>query len=327
MSGTSAEARRGGKTCARAAGAGGTIQSLARAAALLEAVARRPEGAPLGELAAAAGLHTSTAFHLLRTLVGLGYLDQDPESRLYRIGSRLFALAAAALDEARLVAAAGPILERLARATGATVHLAVRSHTEIVVVARAQPPGLLQLAERPGGTRPAHATAIGKILLAALPEDEREELARHLELRRFTPGTIVEPARLLAELAEVAASGVAFDRGELDPEIRCAAVGVFDFAGRCVAALGLSGPVFRLDEETLRALVPALRAGAEELSRLLGHSAASRPPARSGPHAPSSPSSGAKPGRAGSARSSATTARSSPATAAAAAVRRSGGKR
>lgn len=306
----------------------GSIRSLERAAALLEAAARRPEGIALGELAATTGLHTSTAFHLARTLVGLGYLDQDPRSRLYRIGSRLFVLAAAALDEARLVAAGGPILERLARETGASAHLAVRSRAEIVVIARARAPGLLQLDERPGGTRPAHATAIGKLLLAALPEEERARLVARLRLERLTTATITERDRLLEELAAVALRGVAFDRGELDPEIRCAAVGVHDFAGRCIAALGLSGPAFRLDEPALEALVEPLRAAARELSAALGHSAASRGQGRGASEGAPSPSGiGSKPGRAGSARSSATTARSSPATAAAAAERRSGGNR
>jgi len=306
----------------------GAIRSLERAAALLEAAARRPEGIALGELAAATGLHTSTAFHLARTLLGLGYLDQDPRSRLYRIGSRIFVLAAAALDEARLVAAGGPILERLARETGASAHLAVRSRAEIVVIARARAPGLLQLEERPGGTRPAHATAIGKLLLAALPEEERVRLVARLPLAPLTPATITDRDRLLEELAGVAARGVAFDRGELDPEIRCAAVAVHDFAGRCVAALGLSGPAFRLDEAALEALVEPLRAAARELSTALGHSAARRGESggrAEGAHSPSG--IGSKPGRAGSARSSATTARSSPATAAAAADRRPGGNR
>lgn len=304
----------------------GGIQSLERAAALLEAAARRPEGLGLGELAAAAGLHTSTAFHLARTLVRLGYLDQEPESRLYRIGSRLFVLAAAALDEARLVAIGGPILERLARETGATAHLAVRSRAEIVVVAKAAAPGLLQLAERPGGTRPAHATAIGKVLLAALPSKEREALVRSLPLEAFTTATITEPAQLLAELEVVAREGVAFDRGELDPEIRCVAVAVHDFAGRAAAALGLSGPAFRLADEALARLVVPLEAAVRELSAALGHSAARRAGERdSGPGPNRSASgTGSKPRRAGSARSAATTARSSAATAVAAAERRSG---
>ncbi len=307
---------------------GGGIQSLERAAALLEAAARRPEGLALGELAAVAGLHTSTAFHLARTLVRLGYLGQDPESRLYRIGSRLFVLAAAALDEARLVAIGGPILERLARETGATAHLAVRSRAEIVVVAKAAAPGLLQLAERPGGTRPAHATAIGKVLLAALPSKEREALVRSLPLEAHTPATIAEPSRLLAELEVVAREDVAFDRGELDPEIRCVAVAVHDFAGRAVAALGLSGPAFRLASPALEGLVAPLRAAAGELSAALGHSAARRVDevgSEPGPNRSAS-GTGSKPRRAGSERSAATTPRSSAATAVAAAERRSGGR-
>jgi DNA-binding IclR family transcriptional regulator len=217
-----------------ATGESGKIQSLMRAAGILDAVARQPEGISLAQLATAVGLNTSTAFHLVQTLVNLGFLTQLADRR-YRIGSRLFTLAAGALDENMMLATATPILERLSAETGHAAHLAVRSKHEIVVIARTAATGLLQLAGHPGATRPAHATAIGKMLLSAMPPE-----------------------------------GLAHDRCELDPDVRCIAMPVHDFAGRCVAAMGISGPAWRLTPDALEEKAAQLKAAAKELSARLG---------------------------------------------------------
>lgn len=253
------------------AGERGGIQSLERAAALLDAVARRPEGIGLAELSGAVGLHSSTAFHLVKTLVALGFVRQEAESKRYRIGSRLFGLAAGALDETALLSLGTPVLERLSAATGEAAHLAIRAQAEIVVVARTAATGLLQLADRPG-TRPAHATAIGKILLAAMAPDDFERLLGTLPLPRFTPDTIVAPDALRREIERVRREGVARDDRELDPDVRCIALPVTDFAGRCAAAIGISGPAWRLSPEALEEKTAHLRAAAEALSAELGSS-------------------------------------------------------
>lgn len=246
----------------------GGIQSLERAAALLDAVARRPEGIGLAELSGAVGLHSSTAFHLAKTLVALGLVRQEADRR-YRIGSRLFGLAAGALDETALLSFGTPVLERLSASTGEAAHLAIRARDEIVVVARTAATGMLQLADRPG-TRPAHATAIGKILLAAMPPDDFERLLATLPLPRLTARTIVAPDALRREIGEARRLGVARDDRELDPDVRCVAVPVHDFAGRCAAAIGISGPVWRMSEDAMREKTEDVRRAAAELTERLG---------------------------------------------------------
>jgi DNA-binding IclR family transcriptional regulator len=250
----------------------GGIQSLERAAAILDAVARRPDGAGLAEISAEVGLHTSTAFHLIKTLVFLGFLTQVAGSKRYHIGSRLFSLAAGALEEKALLSLATPILERLSSETGEAAHLAVRSKQEITVIARTAASGLLQLAGRTGATRPAHATAIGKMLLAAMDPQERERLLETLPLQSFTDKTITSAKKLRHELDEVRRQGIAYDDCELDQDVRCVAVPVRDFAGRCVGALGISGPVWRMSLQALQEKSRQLRAAAAELSAQLGFS-------------------------------------------------------
>jgi IclR family acetate operon transcriptional repressor len=253
-----------------ASGESGRIQSLNRAAAILDAVARRPEGISLAQISAEVGLHNSTAFHLIQTLVNLDFLTQGPDNRQYRMGSRIFALAAGALNDNTLLALATPLLERLSAETGDAAHLAVRSRHEIIVIARTAASGLLQLAGPTGATRPAHATAIGKLLLSAMPDADLDRVLGALPLPRLTPNTITDLPALRRELDEVRRTGIAHDNCELDAEVRCIAVAVHDFAGRCVAAMGISGPVWRMSAEALEPKSRQLSAAAAALSAQIG---------------------------------------------------------
>jgi IclR family acetate operon transcriptional repressor len=246
------------------------IQSLQRAAAILEAVAGRPEGVGITELSAQVGLHPSTAFHLAKTLVSVGFLTQLADNRRYRIGSRLAVLAAGALDENLLLSLATPILDRLSAETSYAAHLAVRFNQHIIVVARTAATGLLQLSVRVGATRPAHATAIGKMLLAHVPHDELERLVSKLSLQRFTERTITDRQTLLREIEKVRRQAVAYDDCEFDADVRCVAVAVQDFTGRCVGAMGLSGPAWRLTPKKMGSVLQTLRAAAADLSAQFG---------------------------------------------------------
>lgn len=255
-------------------GRSGGIQSLDRAAALLQAVADRPGGIGLADLSALVGLHTSTAFHLAKTLVRLGFLIQDGENKRYRVGSRLFAMAAGALNDNTLLVLGMPVLERLSNSTGEASHLAVRSRQDIVLVARMAATGMLQMSERTGLTRPPHATAIGKVLLAFMTEAERVRLVADLPLPQITPHTITDPDLLLRELGTVAQHGIAHDRCEFDAEVRCLAMPVRDFTGRCIAAIGISGPIWRMTPSAVETKIHFLESAARELSQLLGYKAA-----------------------------------------------------
>src|SRR5499426_735092 len=249
----------------------GGIQSLERAFAILEEVARNREGINLAELSKAVGLHNSTAFHLLKTMVQLGYLSQLRDSKRYRIGNRLFTLAAGALDENTLLAAVTPVLETLTRETGETGHFAIRSGNDIVVIARTAGSGMLQMIDRTGAQRPAHATALGKVLLSALNGGQIRQLLGREPLRRLTAKTIVERDALLREIEEVRRKGIAYDDGEFDAEIRCVAVPVHDFAGRLAGALGISGAVWRLPLQSLQEKAQQVREASRLISAQLGY--------------------------------------------------------
>jgi IclR family transcriptional regulator, KDG regulon repressor len=255
----------------------GGVQSIGRAFAILEEVARNRAGIGLAELSKRVGLHNSTTFHLVKTMVSLGYLRQLKDSKRYRIGRPLFALAASALDEMEMVSMATPVLDDLARDTGESSHFAARMSDAVVVMARTPGPGAFQLTDRVGVVRPAYCTALGKVILAALRPDQLDRYIERIELKPLTARTITDPERLRREIDEVRRAGIAFDDGEFDNEVRCAAMPVRDFSGQVVGAIGISGPVWRLSIQALQHHTRSLGDAARRLSEAFGAEIVSKP--------------------------------------------------
>lgn len=249
------------------------IQSLGRAFSILETIAHHREGIGLADLSKLVGLHNSTAFHLVKTLVSLGYVRQDGDNKRYRVGRPLFALAASCLDEIEMVNVATPVMEELARETGESAHFAVRMGDAVVVIARTSGPGAFQLADRVGVVRPAHCTALGKVILASLRPDQLQRFLARAELTPSTEKSITEVPILMREIEEVRRGGIAFDDGEFNAEVRCAAVAVKDFTGAVIGALGISGPVWRLTIQALQSRAKILQAAADRLSGDFGSAA------------------------------------------------------
>ena len=277
-----AERDRGRLAEARASGP--YIQSLQRGFRILEVVTRSDKGVAVAEIARETGLHVSTAFHLLRTLVALGYVSQDDGTRRYRLGPKVFQLGAAAGSENHLAEIAAPLLAEMARRTGETSHLAVRHRDEIITVSKIDGSSPVQLAERVGSPRPAHCTAIGKILLAWLPDTERKAFLAQARLEPRTPKTITSVPQLEQELVKVRAQGYAFDDEEFTQGIRCIAGPVRNFSGRVAAALGISAPVWRVSLDRVAELTSVVMTTGAALSEQLGYPSA--------PSAPSSPAGG-----------------------------------
>src|SRR5438128_844316 len=248
----------------------GGVQSLGRAFSILEEVARHREGIGLAELSKLVGLHNSTAFHLAKTMVSLGYIRQARDTKRYRVGRPLFALAASALDEIEMVNLATPVLEDLSRESGESGHFAVRMGDAVIVIARTSGAGAFQLTDRVGVVRPAHCTALGKIILASLRPDQLKRFLERVELKPSTRKSITDSSVLLREIAEIRRSAIAIDDGEYNAEVRCIAVPVYNFTGDVVGALGISGPVWRMSDQALQSRAKSVKAAAKRLSAEFG---------------------------------------------------------
>jgi DNA-binding IclR family transcriptional regulator len=255
---------------------GGGVQSIGRAFAILEEVARNRDGIGLADLSKRVGLHNSTTFHLVKTMVSLGYIRQVRDSKRYRVGRPLFALAASALDEMEMVSIATPVLDELSRKTGESSHFAARMSDAVVVMARTPGPGAFQLTERVGVVRPAYCTALGKVILAALRPDQFDRYLDRVDLEPLAANTITNPQKLRREIEEVRRTGIGYDDGEFNDEVRCAAMAVSDFSGQVVGAIGISGPVWRLSMQALQNRARMLGDAAEQLSEAFGANAADK---------------------------------------------------
>ena len=221
---------------------GGGVQSVHRAAALLDAIAGSAEPRTAPELADLCRLNRSTAWRILATLEEEGLVDRDPATNRYSIGPAAARLAAAATDS--LPRAARPHLEELSRRTEETVSLAVPRRLQLVYVDQVQAPHVMA-ADWLGRAVPLHATSTGKALLAFLPPEELDTTVTR-SLPQFTDRTITDPAELRAELDRTRRRGYAVSRGELETALWGASAPVKDSHGRAVAVISVWGAEGRL---------------------------------------------------------------------------------
>ena len=251
------------------ADAAGAVQSVDRALAILELLARRSE---LGvtEIAAELGVHKSTAFRLVATLEQHRLVEQLVERGKYHLGFGLVRLAGATVARLDLAREAGPVCRRLAAELNETVNLAVRDGDAAVNVSQEQGAATVGIQNWIGQHTPLHATSSGKVLLAWLPEDELDPLLAR-GLKPHTARTITDPVQLRAELARVRERGWAATAEELETGLNAVAAPVRGADGGVVAALSVSGPSYRLSPGSFDKVADALCAGADEISREIGY--------------------------------------------------------
>lgn len=255
--------------------AGGRVQALERAIALLNAVAASaPKGRPVAELAVECGLNRATAWRLLATLEHHAMVDRDPLTNRYTIGSAITTMAATAGTEG-LIRRAHPVLEQLCHETGETANLAVAQRLGLTYVDEVTPPVVLT-ARWLGRQVPIHATSAGKALLAWLPADEVEAMLSG-PLAEFTETTRTDRESLHAELAEIRAQGYSVSVGELEQQLYGVAAPVLDSWRRPVAVVSVWGPSDRVPRSRFAELGTRARRAAEEISALLGGTASARP--------------------------------------------------
>ncbi len=222
------------------------VQSLSRGLELLEAVCAAGEPVRLRDLAAGLGLDRSTALRLLMTLERSGFVTKDAAKR-YSPGPTLARLRRFSPSHGLLVERLRPVLNGLNQATGMTTYLGVleRDHALIIEVLPSR--HVVSVRQVPGDTEPLYRGAVGKSLLANLPDQLRLGVIGSMPFQRFTADTIVDADTLERALVAVRATGVAFDEGEGHEDVCCIAAAVLDDVGIPLASVGIS---------MVRALVP-----------------------------------------------------------------------
>ena len=222
----------------------GNVQSLERAAAILHAIAGSGGQMGVTELAAAVGLAKTTTHGLLRTLLDLGFVEQDPNTGRYALGASLLGLGSHYLDANELRSRASNWADALAARSGCAVRLGTLAGYQVVVVHHVFRPDDSPQELEVGLVLPAHATALGKVLLAFRPARNRP--AADVRLERVTPATVTDPVALATELEAVRTRGWALARDERVAGVAGIAAPVRGPGGLVVGALGVTGPVDEL---------------------------------------------------------------------------------
>ena len=249
-----------------------TIQSLDRGLQILDYLSKRSEYVPLSELTSYIKLDKSTVYRIMRTLLKRGYARQHAKTRMYTLGFKVFALNRALSSMLSLEKEATPFLKDLMKRTGESSHLAVLFENMATFISRENSLEVLAINTEVGRREHLHCTALGKVLLAYLSEDEFKDFISKNEFKKFTTNTITKVTDLRKELDKVKMCGYAVDDEEYKPGVRCIASPVYNANRVVVAAMGISGPSSRMTKKKLPALSKIVSEVGLNLSSALGFS-------------------------------------------------------
>lgn len=248
------------------------VPALRKGLELLELLAEQGP-LTLAQVERESGLNRTMSYRLLRVMAEMGYIEHDPVRHHYRLGARLLSLGAAVADRMRFAEVARPLLDAVREETRETVSLGMLSGNEVVYVGLLEGPRRSTLSAALGGRDHAHSTSLGKAILAYLPHDTRSlKVASLTPLPSLTPRTIVDAALLERELERTRKRGYALEDEENVVGARGVSVPVLDAQGHSFAALGLAGPVDRIDLERAERTAARLWQASRELSRRLNQS-------------------------------------------------------
>jgi IclR family acetate operon transcriptional repressor len=251
-------------------GGSGQVQSVSRALRILKRLAEEEFGLTLSDLAQSVGLAQSTTHRLLTTLQAERFVRFDAARSVWTVGVQSFIVGNSFIRSRNLVAIAYPFMQQLMEATEETSNLAVENDGVAVYLAQIECAQVMRAFVVTGSQAPLHCSGVGKALLSALPEATVAKLVRKRGLMQLTPNTITSPAALREELADCRKKGYAFDDEEQAIGLRCVAAVIHDEAGRPQAALSISGPKARIDDQRLPVIGAQVKAMADRISAEMG---------------------------------------------------------
>lgn len=248
-----------------------SVPALERTLTILEILAKSRRGLTISDIVRNLHLPKSTTHTLLLTLERRGYLHRNEQTHRYLFGFKLFSLAKTALSGNEFREQASPMLRSLMDSCGLTIHMAILEQSDIVLIDKVEPPGLIKLATWIGKRMDPHCTGVGKALIAYLPDEKLNILVTEHGLPRHNEDTIVSVSKLKRQLAEVRRLGYALDDEEDEIGLRCVGCPIFDSTGAAVAAISASGTVSQITPDNLSTLVNKVKRTASSISQHLGY--------------------------------------------------------
>jgi len=247
------------------------VQTIERALDIIELLAIQREGLGVTEIGSRIGLHKSTVYRLLNTLAERGYIEKDDKYSTYRIGLKFLEISSLYLNQLELKTEALPYMRKLAEIVGQPVHLAILDGKEAVYIEKVEALNSIRMYSQIGRRIPLHCSAIGKVLLSGLKEKDCEDVIKNLKLLKFTDNTIVDHSKLLNEVNSVRVKGWAIDDEEHEEGIRCVAAPVYDYSGKIIAAVSVSGDSRCITKERDEEISVLVKKTAKDISKRMGY--------------------------------------------------------
>jgi len=249
----------------------GDAKILAKGLNLLEELAQSADGMTAAELANGIGIHKTSVYRYLNTLLQAGYIQTNGDGR-YHLGNKILELGSQLLRRMPLRETAHPFLVKLSAETEKTVHLCVLDGQDVIYIDKVESQQSLPIISRIGSRAPAYCTSVGKALLSSLPTDQVVSLLQGIALEKRTATTITDRIQLLEELKVTAERGYAIDDGEHEEGIKCFAAPVRGYGGGVVGAISLTGLKREFDGlKESEKMLTTVRKTATEISRALGY--------------------------------------------------------
>lgn len=243
------------------------IPTLSKACRLMQVIVESEQGLTASELARRVGMPRSTAFRVMRTLAHEGMVHQ--QGQRFLPGPGMMQIGLKSLSGTGFREQAVPVLRQLAHSTSHTAHLVVRCRDQALILEVCDSPSVLRVASRPGSLVCIHASAAGKVLLAAMPAEEARALLDRAGYERLTERTIGHWDDMAAELQKTARRGYGVDDREYHDDVRCVAAPVRDQQSVVLAAIGITGPATALTVAKVPDVAEAVRHAAEQLGRAI----------------------------------------------------------
>lgn len=248
----------------------GQVQSLCRALSILNEIAEDDQGMTMTDIAACTGLPMSTTHRLLTTLQHERYVRYDNDQSLWKMGVQAFIIGNAFVSSRDVIATSRPFMAALMEKSGETTNLAVIDQGECIYLAQVECRQMMRVQAKPGSRVPIHSSAVGKALLAAMPDEKARKFIKMREFERATDNTVIEQRALCTEVEEARENGYARDDEEHSVGLRCVASAIFDEFGEPIAAVSLSGPRARVGDERFPVLGSMVKETAAKITAAMG---------------------------------------------------------
>jgi len=249
------------------------VKSVSKALLIMEELDKTGE-LSIGDLSERLFMDKATVHRLVNTMKDAGYVNQNPDNKKYSNSLKLLAMGNRVMEKSGVKHIARPYVEELAEKTGETINLGIRVGNKIIYVDKLESSSTIKVGLGIGVSVPCYCTGLGKVILAFTPEPELDEILNSITFERFTDQSIVYRAQLMDEFKNIRQNGYSVDDEEYVDGLICFGAPIFDFHRDPIAAISVSCPKYRYDEEKHLHLYTGLAAeAAAQISKMMGYKA------------------------------------------------------